>query len=180
MESGVERRAFLWAKLGREVNLLPYISPISRPTGSKRVNLEGFLGSTPVPGSTWVGSAVPGRFMISDVILCKMLPAYVFLAFIVHLLTSSLRPAMKSLCVIVQVALDQIAENNQGWKDSYDLLLACTDQLCVLSKRLREVSAPPPESTDFCETPNKHSSHLLPRLTHFPLLSFPWFYLESW
>ena len=34
--------------------------------------------------------------------------------FIVYLLTSSLRPAMKSLCVIVQVALDQIAENNQG------------------------------------------------------------------
>lgn len=52
--------------------------------------------------------------MISDAILCKMLPAYVFLAFIVYLLTSSLRPAMKSMCVIVQVALDQIAENNQG------------------------------------------------------------------
>jgi len=52
--------------------------------------------------------------MISDAILCKTLPANVFLAFIVYLLTSYLRPAMKSLCVTVQVALDQIAENNQG------------------------------------------------------------------
>ena len=145
VESGVGR-VFLWTKLGREVNFLPYISPISRPTGSKRVNMEGFLGLTLVPGSTWVGSTVPGRFMISDAILCKMLPAYVFLAFIVYLLTSFLRPAMKSMCVIVQVALDQIAENNQGWKESDDLLLACTDQFCVFYLKSSERWVPGPLS----------------------------------